>query len=300
MALDAPRARGGAVSAAGGAGAFRPDLLAGQVAFVAGGTSGINLAIAEVLGRHGASVAVMSRSAERVQGAVARLAGVAPRATGCAGDVRDYAAVERAMDEAHRALGPFDIVVSGAAGNFVCPADRLSPNGFRTVVEIDLVGTFHVLRCARGHARVPGARFLSISAPQSTQAYWGQAHASAAKAGVDMLTRSLAVEWGPAGVRVNAIVPGPIADTEGIDRLAPTGAIRDAWTASNPLRRFGTGDEVAQAALFLCSEAATYVHGTVLYCDGGQVLASARDYQASWLAMQPPAAAGASGTGGEG
>ncbi len=281
-------------------GAFRPDLLAGQVAFVAGGTSGINLAIAEALARHGAAVAVMSRSADKVERAVGQLRAAGVPVMGGAGDVRRYEEVEGVMAAAHRALGPFDIVVSGAAGNFVCPADRLSPNGFRTVVEIDLIGTFHVLRCARGHARVPGARFLNISAPQSTQAYWGQAHASAAKAGVDMLTRSLAVEWGPEGIRVNAIVPGPIGDTEGIDRLAPSGAIRDAWTASNPLRRFGTGDEVAQVALFLCSEAATYVHGTVVYCDGGQVLASARDYRASWLALQADGAAAPPGTDGEG
>jgi NAD(P)-dependent dehydrogenase (short-subunit alcohol dehydrogenase family) len=298
--LDAARAPGGAVSAAGAAGAFRPDLLAGKVAFVAGGTRGINLAIARALAAHGAAVAVMSRDPGRVQGAAALLAAEGARAMGCVGDVRQYAAVEAAMTEAHRALGPLDIVVSGAAGNFLCPADRLSPNGFRTVVEIDLLGTFHVLRCARGLARVPGASFVNISAPQSTQAYWGQAHVSAAKAGVDMLTRSLAVEWGPEGIRVNAIVPGPIGETEGMARLVPTAEVRAAWEATNPLRRFGTAAEVAQVALFLSSDAAAYVNGAVIPCDGGQVLASARDYRASWLALQGEGARDPRGTETEG
>jgi NAD(P)-dependent dehydrogenase (short-subunit alcohol dehydrogenase family) len=290
---------GGTPSATGTAApesAFRPDLLRGKVAFVAGGTSGINLAIAEALARHGAAVAVMSRAAEKVERAVAQLRALGATAMGGAGDVRRYDEVEGVMTDAHRALGPLDIVVSGAAGNFLCPAEQLSPNGFRTVVEIDLLGTFHVLRCARGLTRTPGASFLNVSAPQSTQAYWGQAHVSAAKAGVDMLTRSLAVEWGPAGIRVNAIVPGPIGGTEGIDRLAPTEAIRDAWTATNPLRRFGTGREVADVALFLCSEAAAYVNGSVVYCDGGQVLASARDYRASWEATARSRNAGAPAT----
>jgi len=200
--------------------------------------------------------------------------------------VRDFAAVTRAVTEARDALGPFDIVVSGAAGNFICPADALSSNGFRAVVEIDLIGTFHVMRAAKGVLRTPGASLINISAPQSTEAYWGQSHVSAAKAGVDMLTRSLAVEWGHEGIRVNGIIPGPIGDTEGMARLAPTEEIRATWANLNPMRRFGTGHDVAQVALFLCSDAAAYVNGTMIYCDGGQVLASGRDYRESWLAAQ--------------
>lgn len=266
--------------------AFRPDLLAGRVAFVAGGTSGINLAIAQGLAAHGASIAVMSRNPERVTQAVAELEVQGAKVHGVVGDVRQYAQVEAAMASAHEALGAFDIVVSGAAGNFLCPADRLSPNGFRTVVEIDLIGTFHVYRAAVAHSRTPGASFITISAPQSTEPYWGQSHVSAAKAGVDMLTRSLAVEWGERGIRVNGIVPGPIAGTEGIERLAPTGAIRDSWTQANPLRRFGTGADVANAAIFLSSDAAAYVNGAILYVDGGQVHSAGRDYRASWQALQ--------------
>lgn len=265
---------------------FLPDFLAGKVAFVAGGTSGINLAIARGLAEHGASVAVLSRKQEKVDAAVRELSSIGGKVTGYAGDVREYAAVERALATAAQALGTLDIVISGAAGNFIAPAAELSPNGFKAVVDIDLLGTFHVLRAAHGLLRKPGASIINISAPQSTEAYWGQAHVSAAKAGVDMLTRSLAVEWGPEGVRVNAIVPGPIIGTEGMARLAPDAEVRESWERTNPLRRFGTGGDVANVALFLCSDAASYVNGAIIYCDGGQVLSGGRDYRESWVAMQ--------------
>lgn len=268
---------------------FVQDLLRDKHAFVAGGTSGINLAIAHELAAFGAKVSVFSRNAERVQRAVEQLSGNGRQVNGYSGDVREFASIERALQASHDVFGPLDIVVSGAAGNFIAPAARLSANGFRTVVDIDLMGTFNVLRAAYALLRRPGASIINISAPQSTEAYWGQAHVSAAKAGVDMLTRSLAVEWGPEGIRVNAIVPGPIAGTEGMERLAPSDEIRAAWLKANPLRRFGSGRDIANAALFLCSDAASYVTGAILYCDGGQVLSPGRDYAESWAAMQPPA-----------
>lgn len=275
---------------------FVAGFLAGKVAFVAGGTSGINLDIARALAEYGARVAVMSRNADRVHAAVRILEAHGGDVRGFTGDVRDYAAVERAVTDTRNALGAIDIVVSGAAGNFICPATELSPNGFRAVVDIDLIGTFHVMRAAHDVLRTPGASLINISAPQSTEAFWGQSHVSAAKAGVDMLTRSLALEWGHEGVRVNAIIPGPIAGTEGMARLAPTQEIATRWRQLNPMRRFGTGRDVAQVALFLCSDASAYVNGAVLYCDGGQVLAGGRDYRESWRAMQlarPDAAPGA-------
>jgi NAD(P)-dependent dehydrogenase (short-subunit alcohol dehydrogenase family) len=266
---------------------FIGDLLLGKSAFVAGGTSGINLEIARALADYGASVAVFSRRQEKVDAAVQDLSASGARITGYAGDVREYGAIERALRAAVEWSGPIDIVISGAAGNFVAPAAELTPNGFKAVVDIDLLGTFNVLRAAHGLLRKPGASLINISAPQSTEAYWGQAHVSAAKAGVDMLTRSLAVEWGPEGVRVNAIVPGPIIGTEGMARLAPDADLRASWERTNPLRRFGTGRDVANVALFLCSDAASYVNGAVIYCDGGQVLSGGRDYRESWAAMRP-------------
>ncbi|MBK8247823.1 MAG: SDR family oxidoreductase [Gemmatimonadetes bacterium] len=265
---------------------FVPGLLSGKTAFVAGGTSGINLAIAHGLAEAGASVAVFSRNAERVEQAATALRAHGGRVEGYVGDVREFAAIERALGAAREALGALDIVVSGAAGNFICPANQLSPNGFKAVVDIDLLGTFNVLRAAYAHLARPGASLINIGAPQSTEAFFGQAHVSAAKAGVDMLTRSLAVEWGREGIRVNGIVPGPIEGTEGVARLAPTAEIRAAWEQGNPMGRMGTGREVANVALFLSSPAASYVNGTIIYCDGGQVLGGARDYRAAWEAQQ--------------
>ena len=254
---------------------FREGVLEGRTAFIAGGTSGINLVIAETYARHGAKVAVMSRSADKVAAAVERLSAISSpeMARGYSADVRDFEAVSGALTAASDEFGPIDIVVSGAAGNFICPAEKLSANGFKTVIDIDLVGTFHMLRAAYDVCRRPGASFINISAPQSTTTFWGQAHVCAAKAGIDMLTKSLAYEWGPHGVRVNAIVPGPIEGTEGMERLAATPAIRAAIENSIALRRYGSKDDVAAMALFLGSDAASYVTGSIFNCDGGQTLA---------------------------
>lgn len=250
---------------------FVPGLLAGRSAFVAGGTSGINLAIAEAFVKAGARVGVLSRRREKVDAAVSQLSQFG-RAQGYAADVRDYAAVESALRAFHAEAGPIDIVVSGAAGNFVAPATSISSNGFRAVLEIDLLGTFHVLRASFDLLRRPGASLISISAPQSTEVSFGQSHVAAAKAGIDMLTKSLAMEWGPFGIRVNAIVPGPIDGTEGMERLTPTPGMRRTVERSCPLGRFGTKQEIADLALFIASEAASYITGTIVYCDGGQAL----------------------------
>lgn len=256
-------------------GAFRENLLEGKTAFIAGGTSGINFAIAEAYVRAGANVAVLSRKQEKVDTAVKRLGALASGAgvAGFAADVRDYEAVKAAADAAASQFGPLGVVISGAAGNFICPAEQLTANGFKTVVEIDLIGTFHVLRASYDVCEKPGASFISISAPQSSTPFWGQAHVCAAKAGVDMLTKSLAFEWGPHGVRVNAIVPGPIAETEGMERLAATPVLEAAVKRSVSLRRYGAKSEIADMALFLASDAAAYVTGGVFPCDGGQLLA---------------------------
>lgn len=249
---------------------FASDCLAGRSAFIAGGTSGINLAIAEAYAGHGAKVAVMSRSAEKVAAATAA---IGHGAIGFAADVRDAEAVKAAMEAAAAQNGPFDVIVSGAAGNFVAPAAGLSPNGFRTVVDIDLIGTFHVFRFGHDLAKKPGASLIAISAPQGSAPYFGQAHVCAAKAGIDMLVKCLAFEWGPAGVRVNSIVPGPIEGTEGMERLAPNEAMRKIATGATALGRFGTTADVAQMALYLASDAAAYVTGAIMPVDGGQMLA---------------------------
>ena len=259
---------------------FQPDILRGKVAFIAGGTSGINLEIARTLAEYGAKVAVLSRSEDKVKAAVVELERLGPGAAGFSGDVRDFSAVDGAVKGAVAALGPLDIVVSGAAGNFVCPAAKLSSNAFKAVMDIDLLGTFHVLRAAYDVITKPGGVMINISAPQSTVAQWGQAHVSAAKAGIDMLTRSLALEWGPEGIRVNGIIPGPIDGTEGMARLTPTPESRRAAESGIPLGRYGRMREVGEMALFLCTSAASYVTGTMMYCDGGTVLSGPRKYGA--------------------
>lgn len=251
---------------------FREGLLAGKTAFVTGGTRGIGLSIARRLAWAGAKVTVLGRDAERAKGAEALIAGEGHEALGLSADVRDYAAMEEAFRASVARFGPLDILVNGAAGNFPSPALGMSARGFRAVIDIDLLGSFHACRAGYEHLRRPGASVIQISAPQAWLAVPLQSHVCAAKAGVDMITRTLAMEWGPLGVRVNSIAPGPIADTEGMDRLAPTQDLRTKMEETIPLRRFGTKDEVADLALFLCTPAAKYITGAVLTCDGGQSL----------------------------
>jgi NAD(P)-dependent dehydrogenase (short-subunit alcohol dehydrogenase family) len=253
--------------------AFKEHLLAGKTAFIAGGTSGINLGIARRFAELGARVAVAGRNPDRAANAAAQIGN---GALGLSCDVRDFAAIRAALESAAKQMGPLDIVVSGAAGNFVAPVLGLSANGFRTVVDIDLNGTFNVFRAAHDLLRTPGASLIAISAGQAVNPMTRQAHVCAAKAGVNQLIRVLAMEWGPLGIRVNGISPGPIAGTEGMARLAPTQEIEQAINARIPLRRFGAIAEVAESAVFLCSDSATYVTGTILDCDGGSQLGDAR------------------------
>lgn len=248
----------------------------GKSLFVAGGTSGINLGIALNFARAGARVAVMSRAQDKVDAAVKEIAAAgAPKAVGYAADVRDYPAVDTAMKNAAELIGDFDILVSGAAGNFPAPAMGMSPNAFKSVVDIDLLGSYHVLRAAFPFLKKPGASVINISAPQAFIPMQFQAHVCAAKAGVDMLTRTLALEWGGMGIRVNSICPGPIADTEGMRRLAPTPESERATLKSVPLKRMGTVDDIGRAALFLASPLADYISGVILPVDGGWALGGA-------------------------
>ncbi len=240
--------------------------------FVSGGSSGINLAIADALAAQGANVAILSRQQSKIDAALAQLARHGGRVLGFSADVRDAAAVQQAFDQTAQAFGPVDVLVSGAAGNFISPASELSPNGFKSVMDIDLLGTFHVMRAAWPHLRKPGAAILNITAAQSWMPTPGQVHVCAAKSGVDQITRTLAMEWGPAGVRVNSIAPGPVADTEGMSRLAPTPAAVEAWSRAVPLGRFATKDDIVRAALWLCSPEASYITGVLLSVDGGLAL----------------------------
>jgi len=172
------------------------------------------------------------------------------------------------------AHGRYDIVLAGAPGTSPPRWDGISPNGFKTVIDIDLARHVPHHQGVRAHLAVPGGNILSISAYGVPVPM--QAHVVAAKAGVDALTQTLAIEWGLRGVRVNAIIPGPIDGTEGMARLAPDERTRAQFTRTVPLGRFGVPQDIANAALFLVSDAASYVTGVILPVDGGQNMLGAR------------------------
>ncbi|HYM01426.1 MAG TPA: SDR family oxidoreductase [Stellaceae bacterium] len=247
----------------------KPYDFSGKAVFVAGGSSGINLGIADAFAAAGAKLAIASRSQERVDRACDQLRRRGGKVLGKSADVRDYAAISGALAAAHEAFGPIDVLVSGAAGNFPAAALAMSANAFKTVVDIDLLGTFNVLRGAHQYLVKPGASVISISAPQSYNPMPLQVHACAAKAGVDQVTRVLAMEWGGDGIRVNSIAPGPIEGTEGVARLSGNAAVRASMAKRIPLGRLGTLDDVAQLALFLASPLASYITGTLIPVDGG-------------------------------
>lgn len=250
---------------------FRPGLMSGKNVLVVGGTSGIGFAVAKRFVDLNAGVFVVSRSPHKVQEAISQLG---PNAAGAPADVRDYEALSSAVGRcADR--GPIDVVVSCAAGNFLARAADLSPKGFRTVIDIDLVGGFHVMKAAYDHLRRPGASIVNISALQSFLPMRSQVHACAAKAGLDAMMRTLAREWGEDGLRINSVAPGPIAGTEGMARLTPNQAAVDELTRSIPLGRYGDALDIADLVVFLASEAARNITGALLISDGGQSLSAA-------------------------
>ena len=254
---------------------FTTDLLKHRVALITGGGTGICRGIALAFAAHGCDVAIISRTLEHLEPTAVDLRALGVRAVAKAADVRDPAAVNDAVTAVVSELGRLDILINGAAGNFICLAENLSPNGFGTVVDIDLKGTFNVSRAALPHLKVQGGSVINISATLPYLGTIGQSHAAAAKAGVDSLTRVLACEWGPHGIRVNGIAPGPIEGTEGVRRLTTENS-REGALRQCPLGRMGTVDDIANAALYLVSDAASYVNGVTLVVDGGLWLRSAR------------------------
>jgi len=259
---------------------FRSDALAGKVAIVTGGGSGICYEITKQLLLHGAAAAVICGRRENfLQTAAANLSSVSGKTClykVC--DVRDAAACEAAVAYALSRCGRVDILVNGAAGNFLSEAKSLSPKGFKTVMDIDAQGTFNM-----SHAVYPvmaksgrGGSIVNISMTLHYGATWYQAHASAAKSAIDSLTRSLALEWGCDKIRVNGIAPGPIADTPGTTKLAPgftSADVEDMIVERIPLGRLGTAFDIAMAAVFLtCDGSGGYVSGDVLVVDGAEWL----------------------------
>jgi NAD(P)-dependent dehydrogenase (short-subunit alcohol dehydrogenase family) len=248
-----------------------PELLKGTSAFITGGGSGINLGIARCFAQVGADIAICGRTQERLDAAAEELGELGARVSTSVADVRDPDAVAAAFAKARMDIGPISTVVCGAAGNFLAPAEKMSSNGFRTVIDIDLLGSFHTAHAAFDQLRETRGSLLFVSAGQSDAPYLFQAHVGAAKAAIDSLMRHLALEWGPHGIRSNAIVPGPIEGTEGMKRLAEQVG-RKAWTDGIALGRFGTPEEVGAMAVVLASPLASFVTGAKIVVDGGLAL----------------------------
>lgn len=257
---------------------FKDDILKGKTALITGGGTGICKGIATVFSGHGANVAITSRKQENLDAARDEI----QEATGGkvfaqAADVRKPEEMESVVANTVEEFGGIDILINGAAGNFPCPVSQLSYNGFRTVIDIDLQGTFNATRICFPHLMAAAekhgnANVICISATLQYTGVPFQAHVSAAKAGIDAFTRTIANEWGPLGIRCNCVSPGPIGDTEGMRRLAPTPEALERAVKHVPLKRFGTIREIADSCLFLVSDAAQYITGAILVVDGGQWL----------------------------
>jgi peroxisomal 2,4-dienoyl-CoA reductase len=260
---------------------FAPDLLAGRVALVTGGGTGIGFGIASCLMRAGASVAIASRKPDHLAPAVERLTAGGGRAIAVETNVREPEAVTRMMGRVADELGRLDILVNNAAGNFYAPSATLSANAWRAVVETDLYGTFHCCQAAYPSLRASGSgRIISISMTLHYRGWPLMAHATAAKAGIDALTRTLALEWAPDRITVNAVAPGPIP-TEGVkkaftrpEKTEPDGFLMDAFVQREiPAGRWGTPEDIGHMVTYLASPAGEWITGAIMVVDGGQWLA---------------------------
>ncbi len=248
------------------------DLFNGKTVFVTGGGSGINLGVAKNFAALGANVAICGRTQEKLNAAAAELSALGAKVCAVAADVREFGALEKAFARSAAELGPMDVLVCGAAGNFLVPAETLSPNGFKSVIDIDLLGSFNASRASFEQLRATKGTIIYISAGMAYMPHAFQVHVGAAKAGIDMMMKNLAIEWGRHGVRTNSIVPGPIEGTEGMKRLSGEAQLAK-FINGIPLKRMGTVDDIGQAAVFLASPLAAYISGCVMVVDGGQNLA---------------------------
>ncbi|PRQ30053.1 putative 2,4-dienoyl-CoA reductase (NADPH) [Rosa chinensis] len=259
---------------------FKAEVLKGKVALLTGGASGIGYEISVQLGKHGASIAVMGRRKNVIDSAVESLHSLGIPAIGLVGDVRKRDDAVRVLESTVKHFGRLDILVNAAAGNFLVPSEDLSPNGFRTVLDIDAVGTFtmchealkYLKKGAPGKDSSVGGTIMNISATLHYTATWYQIHVSAAKAAVDSITRSLALEWGTDyDIRVNGIAPGPIEDTAGFSKLLPQ-EILSKFKVNAPTTKVGQKWDIAMAAVYLASTAGKYINGTTLVVDGADWL----------------------------
>lgn len=263
---------------------FRSALFDGQVALITGGGTGLGFGIAQLLAELGATVVIASRNQTHLEPAVEQLRAAGRKAESLILDVRDADAVKAAIRSVAARLGRIDVLVNNAAGNFYVPSESMSANAWRSVIEIDLSGTFFcsqaVMPVMRDHG---GGRIVNISMTLHYRGWPLMAHATAAKAGIDALTRTLALEWARHGIRVNAVAPGPIP-TEGVKKAfsAPPDAAHDVFSVERameeyarraiPLARMGSPRDIANMVAFLASPAGDWITGAIMVVDGGEWL----------------------------
>ena len=268
---------------------FRPGLFDGRVALITGGGSGIGRGIADTLAVLGAHVVLASRKQERVDAAAAEIRAAGGKASGIAVDVREQERVKEVVARVADEHGRLDILVNNAAGNFYAPSESLSANAWKSVIEIDLYGTFFCSQAVLPVMRASGGgSIVSISMTLHYRGWPLMAHATAAKAGIDALTRTLALEWAKDRVRVNAIAPGPIP-TEGVrkaftpppsaegvpDVFAVERAMESYAKKAIPLGRWGSPADIGGMVAYLSSPAASWITGAIMVVDGGEWLAKA-------------------------
>ncbi|QFT88671.1 putative 2,4-dienoyl-CoA reductase [Bacillus sp. THAF10] len=246
-----------------------------KVAIVTGGSSGMGMYMAMKYAKEGYNVVITGRDVERLEKAKEEMKELEGEVLTFQMDVREVSHVDKMVEIAHEKFGRIDVLINNAAGNFICPAEKLSVNGWKSVIDIVLNGTFYCSSAVGKYWMEQNIKgnIINMVATYAWNAGAGVVHSAAAKAGVLSLTRTLAVEWGTKyGIRVNAIAPGPIERTGGADKLMQSEEEARKVAQSVPLKRFGTPEEIAELAYFLSSEKAAYINGECVTMDGGQWL----------------------------